>query len=83
MGRLRAKLVEQFGRGREGDGSGGEGGSGGGTTILTPKNCQSVEFFFKGEKVAKAVGRVAELARGEAVAHQGGWVPVQGVLKCL
>ena len=25
-----------------------------------------MEFFFKGEKVAKAVGRVAELARGEA-----------------
>ncbi|CAI7738536.1 unnamed protein product [Closterium sp. NIES-53] len=29
-------------------------------SIHTPKNCQGVEFFFKGEKIAKVVGRIAE-----------------------
>ena len=46
MGRLKAKLITQFADQN--------------VKVLSPKNCQTVEMFFKGEKVAKAVGRLAE-----------------------
>ncbi|KAL2644670.1 hypothetical protein R1flu_012257 [Riccia fluitans] len=46
MGRLKAKLQTQFSEQN--------------VKVLTPKNCQTVEMFFKGEKIAKAVGRLAE-----------------------
>jgi cleavage and polyadenylation specificity factor subunit 3 len=46
MGRLKAKLVTQFADQN--------------VKVLSPKNCQTVEMFFKGEKIAKAVGRLAE-----------------------
>ncbi|KAJ7513324.1 hypothetical protein O6H91_24G000800 [Diphasiastrum complanatum] len=46
MGRLKAKLQTQF--------------SDQNVKVLSPKNCQTVEMFFKGEKVAKAVGKLAE-----------------------
>ncbi|CAI5958358.1 unnamed protein product [Closterium sp. NIES-64] len=38
-------------------------------SIHTPKNCQGVEFFFKGEKIAKVVGRIAE--KGGVMAPDG------------
>ncbi|KAM5574405.1 cleavage and polyadenylation specificity factor subunit 3-I-like [Rosa sericea] len=46
MGRLKEKLMTQF-RDRN-------------TKILTPKNCQSVEMYFNSQKMAKAIGRLAE-----------------------
>ncbi|KAL6176373.1 hypothetical protein ACLB2K_053007 [Fragaria x ananassa] len=46
MGRLKEKLMTQF-RDRN-------------TKILAPKNCQSVEMYFNSQKMAKAIGRVAE-----------------------
>ena len=46
MGRLKAKLITQFADQN--------------VKVLSPKNCQTVEMFFKGEKIAKAVGRLAE-----------------------
>ncbi|CAM6129604.1 unnamed protein product [Calypogeia fissa] len=46
MGRLKAKLQTQFADAN--------------VKVVTPKNCQTVEMFFKGEKIAKAVGRLAE-----------------------
>lgn len=61
MARLKGKLGAQFQE------------AGIGAPILTPKNCQTVELLFKGEKVAKAVGRLAE-RRPEAGA------PVSGLL---
>ncbi|GJP42457.1 hypothetical protein CLOM_g2018 [Closterium sp. NIES-68] len=48
MGRLRAKLTAHFAQRPDPP------------TIHTPKNCQAMEFFFKGEKIAKVVGRIAE-----------------------
>ncbi|KAH7532343.1 cleavage and polyadenylation specificity factor subunit 3-I [Ziziphus jujuba] len=46
MGRLKQKLVTQFA-----DRS---------TKILTPRNCQSVEMYFNSQKMAKAIGKLAE-----------------------
>ncbi|KAM0972440.1 hypothetical protein ACFX1X_020473 [Malus domestica] len=46
MGRLKQKLVTQFADWN--------------TKILTPKNCQSVELYFNCQKMAKAIGRLAE-----------------------
>ncbi|KAK9939792.1 hypothetical protein M0R45_016478 [Rubus argutus] len=46
MGRLKEKLMTQF---RDSN-----------TKILTPKNCQSVEMYFNSQKMAKAIGRLAE-----------------------
>ncbi|KAB2628385.1 phospholipase D delta-like [Pyrus ussuriensis x Pyrus communis] len=46
MGRLKQKLVTQFADRN--------------TKILTPKNCQSVEMYFNSQKMAKAIGRLAE-----------------------
>jgi cleavage and polyadenylation specificity factor subunit 3 len=46
MGRLKAKLITQFADQN--------------VKVLSPKNCQTVELYFKGEKTAKAVGRLAE-----------------------
>ncbi|TVU30534.1 hypothetical protein EJB05_22164, partial [Eragrostis curvula] len=46
MARLKQRLVSQF------DGTN--------TNVVSPKNCQSVEMFFRSEKVAKAVGSLAE-----------------------
>ncbi|XP_024376319.1 cleavage and polyadenylation specificity factor subunit 3-I isoform X2 [Physcomitrium patens] len=51
MGRLKAKLITQFAEQN--------------VKILSPKNCQTVEMFFKGEKIAKAVGRLAEKSAKE------------------
>eukprot|EP00850_Spirogloea_muscicola_P017229 SM000146S00949 [mRNA] locus=s146:90575:95748:+ [translate_table: standard] len=57
MGRLKGKLVTQFEK-RE-------------TKILTPKNCQTVELFFKGEKTAKGVGRLADVTPKEGTIISG------------
>ncbi|XP_034201524.1 cleavage and polyadenylation specificity factor subunit 3-I-like isoform X2 [Prunus dulcis] len=46
MGRLKQKLMTQFADHN--------------TKILTPKNCQSVEMYFNSQKMAKAIGRLAE-----------------------
>lgn len=46
MGRLKQKLVTQFADRN--------------TKILTPKNCQSVEMYFNSQKMAKAIGKLAE-----------------------
>ncbi|CAB4298288.1 unnamed protein product [Prunus armeniaca] len=46
MGRLKQKLMTQFADRN--------------TKILTPKNCQSVEMYFNSQKMAKAIGRLAE-----------------------
>lgn len=46
MGRLKQKLVTQFAERN--------------TKILTPKNCQSVEMYFNSQKMAKAIGKLAE-----------------------
>ncbi|XP_062110925.1 cleavage and polyadenylation specificity factor subunit 3-I [Humulus lupulus] len=46
MGRLKQKLVTQF--------------IDRNTKILTPKNCQSVEMYFNSQKMAKAIGKLAE-----------------------
>ncbi|KAI5073207.1 hypothetical protein GOP47_0011220 [Adiantum capillus-veneris] len=46
MARLKAKLQTQFAEQN--------------VNVLSPKNCQTVEMFFKGEKTAKAIGRLAE-----------------------
>ncbi|PRQ37126.1 putative KH-domain/beta-lactamase-domain protein, archaea [Rosa chinensis] len=46
MGRLKEKLMTQF--------------CDRNTKILTPKNCQSVEMYFNSQKMAKAIGRLAE-----------------------
>jgi cleavage and polyadenylation specificity factor subunit 3 len=46
MGRLKAKLITQFAEQN--------------VKVFSPKNSQTVEMFFKGEKVAKTVGRLAE-----------------------
>lgn len=46
MGRLRRKLATDFADQNR--------------PIFMPKNCQTVDLFFKGEKIAKAVGRLAE-----------------------
>ncbi|XP_050372179.1 cleavage and polyadenylation specificity factor subunit 3-I [Argentina anserina] len=46
MARLKDKLLTQF-RDRS-------------TRILTPKNCQSVEMQFSSQKMAKAIGRIAD-----------------------
>lgn len=45
MGRLRGKLIDQF---KDRDGK-----------VLAPKNCQTVDFYFKGDKTARAVGKLA------------------------
>eukprot|EP00897_Mesotaenium_endlicherianum_P003271 jgi/Mesen1/2972/ME000176S02013 len=70
MGRLKTKLLEKMNN-RHTD-SGGGGGERG-TSVFTPKNCQTVELFFKGEKVAKAVGRLAEATPADNA-------PVSGLL---
>ncbi|EFJ04498.1 hypothetical protein SELMODRAFT_234671 [Selaginella moellendorffii] len=57
MGRLKVKLQAQFAEQN--------------VKINSPKNCQPVEFFFKGEKVAKAVGRLAEKTPDEGGAVSG------------
>ncbi|XP_065870906.1 cleavage and polyadenylation specificity factor subunit 3-I isoform X1 [Euphorbia lathyris] len=46
MGRLKQKLITEFVEGN--------------TKIITPKNCQSVEMQFNSEKMAKAIGKLAE-----------------------
>lgn len=46
MGRLKQKLTTQFADRN--------------TKILTPKNCQSVEMYFNSQKMAKAIGKLAE-----------------------
>lgn len=46
MGRLKQKLMTQFADRN--------------TKILTPKNCQSVEMYFNSQKMAKAIGKLAE-----------------------
>ncbi|KAF3435485.1 hypothetical protein FNV43_RR22574 [Rhamnella rubrinervis] len=46
MGRLKQKLVTQFADRN--------------TKILGPKNCQSVEMYFNSQKMAKAIGKLAE-----------------------
>ncbi|KAL5554216.1 hypothetical protein UlMin_041617 [Ulmus minor] len=46
MGRLKQKLTTQFVDRN--------------TKILTPKNCQSVEMHFNSQKMAKAIGKLAE-----------------------
>lgn len=47
MGRLKTKLLQHvFPDGQ--------------VKVMTPKNCQTVEMYFKGEKTAKAVGHLAE-----------------------
>lgn len=72
MGRLRAKLEEQFNGPTAAAVSAATGSAGNQpVTILTPKNCQAVEFFFKGEKAARAVGRIAEELQEEADANRG------------
>ncbi|GFP99223.1 cleavage and polyadenylation specificity factor subunit 3-i [Phtheirospermum japonicum] len=48
MGRLKQKLLSVFADGN--------------TKILTPKNCQSVEMHFNSQKMAKAIGKMAENA---------------------
>ncbi|XP_056173387.1 cleavage and polyadenylation specificity factor subunit 3-I-like isoform X2 [Syzygium oleosum] len=47
MGRLKQKLVTQFADRN--------------TKIMMPKNCQSVEMYFNSEKMAKTIGRLAEM----------------------
>ncbi|KAB5516325.1 hypothetical protein DKX38_026973 [Salix brachista] len=46
MGRLKQKLITEFGDGN--------------IKIITPKNCQSVEMYFNSEKMAKTIGKLAE-----------------------
>ncbi|KAF3780777.1 Cleavage and polyadenylation specificity factor subunit 3-I [Nymphaea thermarum] len=46
MGRLKQKLITQF--------------SNQNVKIMSPKNCQTVEMYFNSEKMAKAIGRLAE-----------------------
>ncbi|KAJ4961905.1 hypothetical protein NE237_021815 [Protea cynaroides] len=46
MGRLKQKLITQFADRN--------------IKIMSPKNCQSVEMYFNSEKMAKAIGRLAE-----------------------
>ncbi|XP_020576081.1 cleavage and polyadenylation specificity factor subunit 3-I [Phalaenopsis equestris] len=46
MARLKQKLITQFADQN--------------TKIISPKNCQSVEMYFSSEKMAKAIGRLAE-----------------------
>ncbi|XBH74680.1 hypothetical protein VPH35_101581 [Triticum aestivum] len=46
MGRLRQKLITQF--------------EGTDTQIVSPKNCQPVQLFFSSQKMAKAIGILAE-----------------------
>ncbi|KAH6555393.1 hypothetical protein KP509_1Z259500 [Ceratopteris richardii] len=46
MARLKAKLQTQFAEQN--------------VNVLSPRNCQTVEMFFKGEKTAKAIGCLAE-----------------------
>ncbi|KAF7069324.1 hypothetical protein CFC21_074970 [Triticum aestivum] len=46
MGRLRQKLITQF--------------EGTDTQIVSPKNCQPVQLYFSSDKMAKAIGRLAE-----------------------
>ncbi|XP_011087720.1 cleavage and polyadenylation specificity factor subunit 3-I [Sesamum indicum] len=55
MGRLKQKLLSVFADGN--------------TKIITPKNCQSVEMHFNSQKMAKAIGKLAEKtpAVGETV----------------
>lgn len=48
MGRLKQKLLSVFADGN--------------TKIITPKNCQSVEMHFNSQKMAKAIGKLAEKA---------------------
>ncbi|KAK9929131.1 hypothetical protein M0R45_026239 [Rubus argutus] len=64
MGRLKEKLMTQF-RDRN-------------TKILTPKNCQSVEMYFNSQKMAKAIGRLAERTPevGENQCHSTYYYPV-------
>ncbi|KAF7803611.1 cleavage and polyadenylation specificity factor subunit 3-I [Senna tora] len=47
MGRLKQKLTTQFADRN--------------TKILTPKNCQSVEMTFNSQKMAKTIGKLAEI----------------------
>lgn len=46
MGRLKQNLINMF--------------SDRNTKIMSPKNCQSVEMYFSSEKMAKAIGKLAE-----------------------
>eukprot|EP00249_Psilotum_nudum_P009410 c21918_g1_i1 orf=281-2344(+) len=57
MGRLKAKLQTQFTEQN--------------VNVLSPKNCQTVEMFFKGEKTAKAIGRLAEKKPSEGDSVSG------------
>ncbi|KAL9451576.1 hypothetical protein AB3S75_013188 [Citrus x aurantiifolia] len=47
MGRLKTKLMTELADCN--------------TKIITPKNCQSVEMYFNSEKMAKTIGRLAEI----------------------
>uniref|UniRef100_A0A0A8YEE2 Pre-mRNA 3'-end-processing endonuclease polyadenylation factor C-term domain-containing protein n=1 Tax=Arundo donax TaxID=35708 RepID=A0A0A8YEE2_ARUDO len=46
MSRLKQRLIDQF--------------EGTNTNIISPKNCQSIEMYFRSEKIAKTIGRLAE-----------------------
>ncbi|ORY51891.1 cleavage and polyadenylation specificity factor 3, isoform CRA_b [Rhizoclosmatium globosum] len=50
MGRLKSALASKYQ----------ESESGATLNIFTPKNCESVELYFKGEKMAKAMGTLAK-----------------------
>ena len=39
--------------------------------VLSTRNCQTVEMFFKGEKTAKAIGRLAEKLPNEGDSVSG------------
>ncbi|KAJ3205139.1 Cleavage and polyadenylation specificity factor subunit 3 [Entophlyctis luteolus] len=59
MGRLRSALVSRF-EDREV-----------GVDIYTPKNCEAVELYFKGEKMAKTIGSLAQFAQKESTRLEG------------